>query len=68
VVTKGVASVADPEAGLGVPLVQVTLTLAEPRALSGIKSLFTVKVADRNVLTIVQVPAESRAEHVPLEL
>ena len=68
VVTNDVLSVALPEAGLGVPLVQLTLTLADPLPLSGMKSLFTVNVALRRVFTIVHWPALRSAEHVPLEL
>jgi hypothetical protein len=44
VVEKGVASVAEPDAGEGVPLLHVTLTLTEA-PLSGTKFLFTVRVA-----------------------
>jgi hypothetical protein len=68
VVTNGVASLAEPDAGEGVPLVQVTLT--ETLApLFGWKSLFTVRVAVFSVFVIVQEPAaSSAAEHVPLEL
>jgi hypothetical protein len=54
VVTNGVASLAEPEAGVGVPLVQVTLTLTDA-PLFGMKSLFTVNVPLRSVLTIVQL-------------
>jgi hypothetical protein len=53
VVTKGVASDADPDAGEGVPLVQVTLTLTLA-PLFGTKSLFTVSVATFSTLMIVQ--------------
>jgi hypothetical protein len=53
VVTNGVASLAEPEDGDGVPLVQVTLTDTEPPA-SGWKSLLTVRVALFSVLVIVQ--------------
>jgi hypothetical protein len=53
VVTNGVASDADPDAGEGVPLVQVTLTLTLA-PLFGTKSLFTVSVAVFKVLMIVQ--------------
>jgi hypothetical protein len=53
VVTNGVASLAEPDAGEGVPLVQVTLT-ETLAALSGWKSLFTVRVALFSVLVIVQ--------------
>jgi hypothetical protein len=67
VVENDVASVAVPAAGEGVPLVQPTLTLALPLGLLGTKSLATVNVADRSVLVIVQVPAESEAEQAPLE-
>jgi hypothetical protein len=54
VVVNGVASEAEPTAGEGVPLVQVTLrfTLAP---LLGTKSLFTVNVALFSVFVIVQV-------------
>lgn len=67
VVTNGVASDAEPAAGEGVPLVQTTVigTLAPS---FGAKSLFTVNVALFRVLVIVQVPADSSAAHVPLEL
>jgi hypothetical protein len=44
VVTNGVASDATPEAGEGVPLVQLTLTDTEAASF-GTKSLLTVKVA-----------------------
>jgi hypothetical protein len=54
VVVNGVASEAAPEAGEGVPLVQLTLTLTLPLGLWGTKSLATVSVADRSVLVIVQ--------------
>ena len=54
VVTNGVASEADPEAGVGVPLVQVTLT-ATDAPLFGMKSLFTVRVALVCVFVIVQL-------------
>jgi hypothetical protein len=54
VVTNGVASLAEPDAGEGVPLVQVTLTLTLA-PLFGTKSLFTVKVPLRSVLTMVQL-------------
>ena len=64
VVVKGEASEAEPEAGEGVPVVQVTLTLTEA-ALFGTKSLLTVRVALLSVLMMVQVPAESAAEQVP---
>ncbi len=66
VVVKGVASEAEPEAGEGVPLVQETLTVTEAPLL-GMKSLLTVRVALFSVLVIVQVPAESAAEQVPVE-
>jgi hypothetical protein len=67
VVVKGVASEAEPEAGEGEPLVQVTLTDTEAPLL-GTKSLFTVSVAELRVLVIVHPPELSDAEHVPLEL
>jgi hypothetical protein len=54
VVVKGVASEAEPEAGEGEPLVQVTLT-DTGAALLGTKSLLTVSVALFSVLVIVQV-------------
>jgi hypothetical protein len=67
VVTNGVASLEEPEAGEGVPLVQVTLT--ETLAPSfGTKSLFTVSVALFSVFVIVQEPTDSVALQVPLEL
>jgi hypothetical protein len=53
VVVKGVASEAEPEAGDGEPLVQVTLTDTEAPLL-GAKSLLTVRVALFSVLVIVQ--------------
>jgi hypothetical protein len=53
VVTKGVDSEAEPEAGEGEPLVQVTLT-ATLAVLFGTKSLLTVSVALFSVLVIVQ--------------
>jgi hypothetical protein len=54
VVTKGVASLAEPLAGDGVPLVQLTLT--ETLApLFGTKSLFTVKELVFSVFVIVQL-------------
>ena len=53
VVTNGVASEADPEAGVGVPLVQDTLTETDAPSF-GTKSLFTVSVALVCVLIIVQ--------------
>jgi hypothetical protein len=69
VVTNGVASLADPEAGDGVPLVHVTvmLTLAP---LFGTKSLFTVNVALVCVFVIVHDPVPAGAPlmlplHVP---
>jgi hypothetical protein len=66
VVTNGVDSEAEPELGDAVPLVQVTVigTLAP---LSGTKSLLTVRVVLRSVLTMVQVPADRLALQVPLE-
>jgi hypothetical protein len=65
--TNGVDSDAVPDAGAGVPLVQVTDT-GTVAALFGMKSLLTVRVALRSVLTIVHWPALSSAEQVPLEL
>jgi hypothetical protein len=53
VVTNGVASLAVPLAGEGVPLVQVTLTGTLAPSL-GMKSLFTVRVALFSVFVIVQ--------------
>jgi hypothetical protein len=53
VVVNGVASDADPEAGEGVPLVQLTLTVTGAPS-SGMKSLFTVSVALFSVFVIVQ--------------
>jgi hypothetical protein len=75
VVVKGVASEAEPEAGDGVPLVQVTLTDTEA-ALFGMKSLLTVSVVVFSVLVIVQLPlpvsgekgSRSPSVHVPDEL
>jgi hypothetical protein len=54
VLTNGVASDAEPLAGEGVPLVQVTLTLTDA-PLFGTKSLFTVRVAVFSVFVIVQL-------------
>jgi hypothetical protein len=54
VVTNGVASLAEPDAGLGVPLVQETLTLTLAPSF-GTKSLFTVRVALFSVFVIVQL-------------
>lgn len=68
VVTNGIASEAEPEAGDGVPLVQVTLTGTEA-PLSGTKSLLTVSVVLRSVLVMVQEPPAMRAaEQVPLDV
>jgi hypothetical protein len=53
VVTNGVASDAEPDAGDGVPLVQVTLTLTLA-PLFGMKSLLTVNVPLFRALVIVQ--------------
>jgi hypothetical protein len=64
VVTNGVASLADPEAGEGVPLVQVTLTLTLA-PLFGTKSLLTVKVALVWVFVIVQEPVPAGAPLMP---
>ena len=55
VVVNGVASEAEPLAGDGVPLVQLTLTLTDA-PLFGTKSLFTVKVALVCVFVMVQLP------------
>jgi hypothetical protein len=67
VVTNGVASEAEPLAGEGVPLVQLTLT--ETLApLFGTKSLLTVNVPLFWVFVMVQLPALSAALQVPLEL
>jgi hypothetical protein len=54
VVTNGVASEAEPEAGEGVPLVQLTLTATLAPSF-GTKSLFTVRVALFSVFVIVQL-------------
>jgi hypothetical protein len=67
VVVNGVASDADPDAGEGVPLVQVMLTLTLA-PLFGMKSLTTVNVALFCVFVMVQEPVDSVAAHVPLEL
>jgi hypothetical protein len=56
VVVNGVASEAEPEAGEGVPLVHVTLTLTDA-PLFGTKSLFTVNVPLFRLLMIVQEAA-----------
>jgi hypothetical protein len=50
---NGVDSVAVPDAGEGVPLVQLTLTLTEA-PLFGTKSLFTMNVPALSVLVMVQ--------------
>jgi hypothetical protein len=50
---NGVVSVAEPDAGEGVPLVQLTLTLTDA-PLFGEKSLLTVNVALFSVFVIVQ--------------
>jgi hypothetical protein len=65
--TAGVASEADAEAGLALPLAQEseTVTLA---ALLGTKSLFTWKVSEVIVFVIVQPPALSAALQVALEV
>ena len=60
VVENGVASDADPEAGDGVPLVQLMLT-ATDAALFGTKFLLTVNVALFCVLVIVQLPVPEGA-------
>jgi hypothetical protein len=64
--TAGVDSEALADAGVAVPLAQLkeTVTLA---ALSGTKSLLTVKFPLLSVFTIVQKPAVSAVAHVPLE-
>jgi hypothetical protein len=64
--TAGMASEALAEAGVTPPLAQErdTVTLLP---LLGTKSLLTVNVATLSVLTIAQDPAESAAEHVPVE-
>ena len=72
VVVKEAASEAEPEAGEGVPLVQVTLTGTEAPLL-GTKSLWTVKVALFRVLVIVQAPEPDGAPlmvpvHVPVDV
>ena len=66
VVVKGVASEAEPLAGEGVPLVQLTLTLTLA-PLFGTKSFWTRKVPERSVLVIVQLPVVRDAAHVPVE-
>jgi hypothetical protein len=65
--TAGVDSEALAEAGDAVPLAQDTETVTLAALLSE-KSLFTTKVLTLSVLVIVQDPAESAAEHVPLEV
>ena len=65
VVVNGVASDAEPEAGDGVPLVQVTLT-ATDAPLSGTKFLFTVNVAELSVFVIVHPPLAIIAEQTLL--
>jgi hypothetical protein len=72
VVANGVASVAEPDAGDGVPLVQVTLTLTDAPLL-GVKSLFTRNVPLFCVLVIVQPPEPEGAPlieppQVPVEV
>jgi hypothetical protein len=72
VVAKGVVSVAVPEDGEAVPLVQLTVTLTEA-PLFGMKSLFTTKAPLFNVFVIVQEPVPDGAPliaplHVPVEL
>jgi hypothetical protein len=72
VVTNGVASEAEPEAGEGVPLVHVTLTETDAPSF-GTKSLLTVSVALVCVFVIVQEPAPDGAPviaslHVPLDV
>jgi hypothetical protein len=65
VVTNGVDSEAEPAAGDGVPLVQVTLT-GTLATLFGTKSLFTVNVVMRAVFVIVQVPEPDGAPLIAL--
>jgi hypothetical protein len=67
VVVNGVASDADPDAGEGVPLLQVTLTVTLA-PLFGKKSLYTVSVALFSVLVIVHEPVSSAAEQVPVDV
>jgi hypothetical protein len=72
VVVNGAPSAAEPPAGDGVPLVQLTLTLTGA-LLFGTKSLLTVNVALVWVLVIVHVPLPLGApviepEHVPVEV
>jgi hypothetical protein len=69
--TRGLASLTVwvPE-GLAVPLAQEKVMLTVVVSESGLseKSFLTVKVAEFRVFVIVQVPADKRAEQVPLEL
>lgn len=72
VVTNGVASLAEPELGEGVPLVHVTLTRTLA-PLFGTKSLFTVNVPLFSVFTMVQLPLPEGAPviaplHVPVDV
>jgi hypothetical protein len=62
----GLASVALAEAGEAVPLAQESDTVTLAPLLSE-KSLLTTNVFVFKVFVIVQEPAESAAEHVPLE-
>jgi hypothetical protein len=66
VTINGAASVAEPEDGEGVPLVQVTFTVTLA-PLFGTKSLEIVNVPDLSVLVIVHEPAVSAAEHDPVD-
>jgi hypothetical protein len=65
--TAGVASEAVAEAGEAEPEAQESETVTEA-PLSGMKFLLTVKVAVFRVLTIVQEPADSAAEHVAVDV
>jgi hypothetical protein len=67
VVVNGVASEAEPEAGEGEPLVQVTLTDTEA-ALLGAKSLLTVSVALFSVLVMVQEALPPTVIKTPAQL
>jgi hypothetical protein len=68
VVVNGVASEAEPDAGDGVPLVQVTLTETDA-PLFGTKSFFTVKSATLRTFRIVQLPLPTGAPLIaPLQV
>ena len=73
VVVNGIVVDAEPDAGVGVPLVQVTLTGTEAVPLSGTKSLCTVKMATFRLFRIAQLPVPEGAPlivpvHVPVDV